>query len=82
MGIKLCSKLAEVRHFGTSKLLTKPLLKNFADYFYMRKLPKQGCLPTRFRSKDSSRKRPHFIRRVKFKLSNHNGLLKRIRIVK
>ena len=64
-----------------SVALTKSTKRHFADYFYMRKLPKQGCLRFKNPSKKTSYKRPPLVRRGKYRLSNHNGLLKRIRIV-
>ena len=66
----------------TSNLLLPSLKKAyFADYFYMRKLPKQGCLRFKTRGPFSSRKRPCLVKLQKPKLSNHKGLLRRLKIV-
>ena len=48
----------------------------------MRKIPKRGCLPWKKKGKHSSPKRPGLIKLKNYRLSNHKGLLKRVRIVK
>ena len=79
--IKSISAKIPVNRAPPRSLLPNINKPTFVDWFYMRKLPKQGCLRFKTRGPFSSRKRPNLVKMQQPKLTNHKGLLKRIKIV-